>query len=153
VQIVAGGFRWAVTQLRVKGEKVDGPALKIGSDPIELTVIATKAAGSISGIVTRNGKPASGVFLVLVPASLSAGRFAWQPNQSDSDGSFTFENVIPGQYTVVAIEQGWTLNWRDRSVIGPYLAGGAKVTISANTKAVNLKSPLEPQTIGAQHAP
>jgi 5-hydroxyisourate hydrolase-like protein (transthyretin family) len=153
VQVAAGGFRWAVTQLQVKGVTVDGPVLKVGSDPIELTVVATRAAGSVSGFVTRNGKPASGVFLLLVPANPDAGRFTWQPNQSDSDGSFTFENVIPGEYTVVAIEQGWTLDWRDRSVIAPYLAGGAKVTMGAHTKAVDLKSPLEPQTIGAPHAP
>ena len=29
-------------------------------------------------------------------------------DQSDSDGSFALRDVVPGQYTVVAIQDGWT---------------------------------------------
>ncbi len=152
VRVNASGRNLAVVQLAVNGAKVDGSALKVNNDPIELTVFALQPATSITGFVTRDEKPASGVFVLLVPADLKAGRYAWRPNQSDSDGSFDFENVVPGQYTAVAIERGWTLDWKRPEVIGPYLAKGAKVTVHADSKRINLQAPLEAQTVGGQQA-
>jgi len=32
-------------------------------------------------------------------------------DQSDSDGIFTLHSVVAGQYTVVAISDGWDLEW------------------------------------------
>ena len=152
VRVVANNMVWAVTEARTKATKINGPTLKVGSDPIEMTVIAQEPAGAVNGFVTRHGKAAGGVFVLLVPANPNASRFAWMPNQSDSDGSFTFRRVLPGQYTVVAIDQGWTLDWRQRGVIDPYLANGAKLTVEPTSKEVNLKVPLESQNIDSTRA-
>jgi hypothetical protein len=42
------------------------------------------------------------------------------------------KNVVPGQYTVVAIEDGWELDWSQPEVIARYLPRGLAVTVSDN---------------------
>jgi hypothetical protein len=138
-----------VTQLRTNGAGVGGATLTVGSAPINLSVIASAAAGSVSGFVERNGKPSSGIFVVLVPADPHAARAAWRTNQSDSDGSFVFERVIPGEYTAIAIEQGWTIDWRRPEVIASYLARGEAVTVQPGSHRVELKDLVEAQPLGA----
>jgi hypothetical protein len=53
-------------------------------------------------------------------------------DQSDSDGTFTLREILPGRYTVVAIERGWDLDWQDPAVLKPYLAHGEVVDVAAN---------------------
>jgi hypothetical protein len=55
-------------------------------------------------------------------------------DQSDSDGSFNLYEVLPGKYTVIAIENGWEAEWSSPDVLQKYLAGGEKVLVSANGK-------------------
>jgi hypothetical protein len=97
----------------------------------------------VNGVVKRDGVPKSGVFVVLAPADLNAARWMWRINQSDSDGTFNMPGVVPGDYTVAAIEQGWTLDWSRPEVIGPYLARGVKVTVASGVRAVDLKDVVE----------
>ena len=68
--------------------------------------------------------------VVLVPRQPSAYRALVRRDQSDSDGSFSLRNVPAGQYTVVAIEDGWKLDWQRRDVIARFLPGGVAFTIS-----------------------
>jgi 5-hydroxyisourate hydrolase-like protein (transthyretin family) len=145
-ELVTGGlYALEITRLKAAGAGVTGHSLKIGSDPVTLAVSASEPRASVKGLVHVDGKPASGVFLVLVPADPAAGRDAWRQNQSDSDGTFIFPHVFPGSYTLVAIREGWTLDWARRGVIGRYLAKGVKVDVAAGAKAVELKEPLEAQ--------
>lgn len=137
----------AVRQLRAKGAKANGQMLKVGVDPVELTVGVFSPVASVTGSVVLDNKPTSGVFVLLVPDGLSAAPQAWQPNQSDSDGSFEFQNVIPGRYTIVAIERGWTLDWRRPEVITPFLPKGAKITVNPDSKKMTLEAALEVQAM------
>lgn len=153
VVAAANGRDLAVAQLNSNGVKIDGSTLKIGADPVELAVHVVRPVASIRGFVSRNGQPASGVFVLLAPDNLRAGRSVWQPNQSDSDGSFELENIMPGQYTVVAIERGWTLDWGRPEVLRAYLARGIKVTVDSGSRKIELQSPVEAQVIAEQHTP
>lgn len=146
--VLRGSAGLSVFQLRINGKAADGFNISVGSAPLDLTVIAAVSNASASGSVQRNGKPASGVFVLLAPDDPRASFAAWFPNQSDSDGSFVFEHVLPGAYHAVAVEQGWTLNWRHREVIAPYLARRVTVTVSANSRRVELSSPVEAQPQG-----
>ena len=55
-------------------------------------------------------------------------------DQSDGDGSFSLPGVIPGTYTVVAIEKGWELEWTNPAVLQKYLGSGTAVTVQPNSK-------------------
>ena len=82
--------------------------------------------------------------IVLVPKDLTTIDGLARRDQSDSDGSFSLRDVIPGQYTLVAIEDGWPLDWMQPAVIGRYLPGGVAVTVSDRTgKVTTLPTPVE----------
>ena len=84
--------------------------------------------------------------VVLVPRNISAFLGLIRRDQSDSDGSFALRDVVPGQYTVVAIQDGWTLDWAQPQVIGSYLPKGVAVTITENSgKLVRLSEPVPVQ--------
>ena len=74
--------------------------------------------------------------IVLVPKEPRAYQALVRRDQSDSDGSFSLRDVPAGRYTVVAIEDGWKLEWQRREVIARYLPGGVAVTISEGSGAI-----------------
>ena len=49
-------------------------------------------------------------------------------DQSDSDGSFALPRVIPGPYILVALENGWGVNWRDPATLQRYLLHGVALS-------------------------
>jgi hypothetical protein len=103
------------------------------------------STATLNGIVQRGGAPVSGVFLALAPTDLKEMASLVQLNQSDSDGSFNFTHIPPGDYTVMAIEEGWKLDWMLPESIAPFLPGGVKVTLTGREREVDLKSPVEIQ--------
>jgi hypothetical protein len=50
-------------------------------------------------------------------------------DQSDSDGTFALRAVLPGDYRVVAVAEGWDLEWTNPAELSSYLAGGIKVRV------------------------
>ena len=147
IRVRSDNITLVVTELGADGVRIAGSRLKVRDRPVELSVVASKPMGSISGFITKNGKPTSGVFLVLVPANGNEASPAWMQNQSDSDGSFIFTNVISGRYTLVAIERGWTLEWRRPEVINRYLANGVKIMVGSGSHEIKLDEPIEVQAI------
>ncbi len=66
--------------------------------------------------------------VLLLPEDLSRVRLM-RRDQSDADGSFSLGAVQPGRYTVVAIDDGRDVTYKDANVIRGYLAGGVKVVV------------------------
>ena len=52
----------------------------------------------------RAGKGFAGAMVVLVPKNPEADRELFRRDQSDLDGTFLLRNVIPGSYTLLAIQ-------------------------------------------------
>jgi len=107
-----------------------------------LTVSLSLAEGKVNveGFAKRAGQPGSGAMIVLVPKNPEANRELFRRDQSDLDGSFTLHSVIPGSYTLIAIEDGWDLDWAKPTVVAPYLKHGQPIKV-------------EDQTRGALHVP
>jgi hypothetical protein len=131
---------------------VAGPAgplpagqIAVRDRPVILSVVLTRSQASITGFVRDRGKPVPGAMIVLVPRNPAAWPALARRDQSDSDGSFSLADVSPGRYTVIAIANGWNLDWQDRSVIGRYLHAGQDVTIGIQTGGVvRLPQPVQP---------
>jgi hypothetical protein len=70
--------------------------------------------------------------IALVSNDLRDGASVVGRDQSDSDGTFAIANVPPGEYKVVAIQNGWDEQWADPSVLRKWLSGGEAVTIALN---------------------
>jgi hypothetical protein len=84
--------------------------------------------------------------VVLVPDHPESNRELFRRDQSDLDGSFNLQGIAPGSYRVVAIEDGWNLDWALPAVIGPYLKSAQTVTISGQRgQSMKLAEPVEVQ--------
>ena len=90
--------------------------------------LARGVSARVKGIVEGGGKPAPGMMVVLVPEDLR-DISEYRRDQSDSDGSFSLNQVSPGKYTVVAVKD-WDLEWGKPEVIHEYLAGGTSFEVA-----------------------
>jgi protocatechuate 3,4-dioxygenase beta subunit len=135
----------APAQMTASGATADGHLLKVGTAPVTMAATLVESSGSVNGFAKSDGKPAPGVMILLVPSNPGANREMFRRDQSDSDGSFILKRVIPGEYTLVAIEDGWTLDWAHPEVIGHYLAKGQKVTVPRHGRDLDIKEPVEVQ--------
>jgi protocatechuate 3,4-dioxygenase beta subunit len=112
----------------------------------EITVALSPAETRIQGFAKKDGKGFAGAMMVLLPRNPAQWRSLTRRDQTDSDGSFGFRDVAPGQYTVVAIEDGWPLDWTSSTVMARYLPAGTNVTVTANSgKTIQLSGPVTVQ--------
>jgi hypothetical protein len=123
------------------GARVTGKSIEIaGSNRVRLTLIASQETGRVEGVVLRDSKPLGGAMVVLVPRDPANNWSMFRRDQSDSDGSFELLAVMPGSYTLVAIENGWDLEWANPAVLEPYLSQGQPVDVASGARlAVNVK--------------
>jgi hypothetical protein len=125
----------AVKSISATGAKVQGHTISLaGGSSIKLNILVTKGLGQINGVVLRDGKPLSQAMVLLVPQDPEYNRVLFRRDQSDSDGTFTLPNVVPGGYTVLAIENGWNLEWANPAVLKPYLKNGVPLMVDIPRK-------------------
>lgn len=142
------GAIMAVTQISAINAVVDGHQITVGSEPVTLNARVVEATATVHGFAKLNGKPLGGIFLQMIPMGASGPithSSAMQTNQSDSDGSFDFPKVLPGNYVLVAIEEGWTLDFENPDAMRPYLARGLKITVPLHSRDLVLKDAVEAQ--------
>jgi protocatechuate 3,4-dioxygenase beta subunit len=104
--------------------------VKAGTTP-RLEIVASRGFGQIDGVVRRGGQPASGIMVLLAPVD---SRFLFRRDQSDSDGTFTLRNIVPGRYLLLAIDGGWDLEWANPSVLDVFLKKSIPIEVHANDK-------------------
>jgi len=145
VWVAAADTSLAVTHLTATGATTEGNSIKVGSTPVAISATLADGSTTVTGFAMRDGKPAAGVMVLLVPKNPAVEREMFRRDQSDSDGSFQLNRVIPGTYTAVAIEDGWMLDWARADVIARYLTGGQKVMVPAHTKDFAIKDSVAVQ--------
>ena len=119
------GKAYAITQISAEGAEISGHTVTIaaGSSPT-ISLAASEGSVTVEGTAMRDGKPFAGAMVVLVPKNVEGNRDLFRRDQSDLDGTFTLRNVTPGAYTLVAIENGWDLDWSQPGVIAVYAKHG-----------------------------
>jgi len=125
-----------IRSLSSTGIKTTGRSFQIvGAQDVSVTINASKGTGHITGTALKKDKPVSGVMIVLAPLDLRSNPGLFRRDQSDSDGTFSLNAVVPGRYTLMAIEDGWDLEWDDPDVLKKYLAGGESVEIAPHQQS------------------
>jgi hypothetical protein len=116
-----------------------------GSSPsISLSLVAGNA--QIDGVVKRAGKGVAGAMVVLVPKDPEIDVDLFRRDQTDLDGTFSLHGVVPGSYRLLAIEDGWDLDWSQPGVIAAYIKHGRVVEISNQAgHPLTLGEPIEVQ--------
>jgi hypothetical protein len=67
-------------------------------------------------------------------------------DESDLDGTFTLPEVVPGTYTIIAVEDAWGFEWLKAQVLARYVQHGQNVIIGQKMKGtVHLPEALEVQ--------
>ena len=84
--------------------------------------------------------------VVLVPQAPENHPDLFRRDQSDLDGTFALRSVVAGKYTVIAIENGWELEWSRPDVIASYLRNGQKIIVGDQQRgAMKLADPVQAQ--------
>jgi 5-hydroxyisourate hydrolase-like protein (transthyretin family) len=136
----------AVVSILLAGASASGPVITVKDRAVTATAIIAQPKSHIEGFVTKDGKGEPGVMVVLVPADPVSGVALFRRDQSDSDGSFDLLNVIPGTYRIVAIENGWDLDWARPEVIAHYLPNATPVTVTSKSpEAIQLSAKVAVQ--------
>ena len=88
----------------------------------------------------------AGALVILVPKDPESHQEMFRRDQSDLDGSFVLRGVIPGAYTIVALEDAWGYAWLQPGVLSRYLQLGQNVTIGELMEgSMHLPDPVEVQ--------
>ena len=114
---------------------VKGHVLQVsaGAAP-RLEIVVGAGFGQIEGMVERAGHPTGGVMVLLAPEDAKDNLTLFRRDQSDSDGTFLLSNIIPGRYRLLAIDEGWELNWADPNVLAAYLKKSLPVQVRSHDK-------------------
>jgi hypothetical protein len=120
----------SIGSISLGGRMQAGNSLTVRDKPVQVEAAVSLDDTQVKGFARKAGKGLAGVMIVLVPRDPVAHDGEFRRDQSDSDGSFTLRDAAPGQYTVVAIEEGWELDWAQPEVIGRYLPKGVAVTVN-----------------------
>jgi hypothetical protein len=112
-----------------------------------MTLALSVVEGSVrvEGFAKRNEKASSGAMIVLVPKNAEADRDRFRRDESDLDGSFSLANVIPGSYTVIAIEDGWDLDWAEPAVLAQYLKRGQTIEVGDHPAVMHMADAVQVQ--------
>lgn len=142
-----GRKRYSVLGLSLGGQRVAGE--KIHVDPgarLAVSAALTSGLGSLEGVVKNGNTPIAGAMVVLVPDDPAEHPDFFRRDQSDLDGTFALRSLVPGKYTVIAIENGWDLEWSRPDIVASYLARGQKVVVGDQRKeGIKLADPVQAQ--------
>ena len=105
-----------------------------GAAPVKLNLVVAKGEGEVTGTALREGKCMAGAMVVVVPEDPANNQGLFRRDQSDSDGTFTLANIVPGRYMVLAIENGWDLEWANPEVLSKFMAQGESVVVEPKGK-------------------
>jgi hypothetical protein len=132
-----------VSSLEATGATVSRHTIDIpGGQPVKLIVHTAEGKCSLTGIALKDGKTFAGAMIVLISQDPDQNPALFHRDQSDSDGSFYIAPLFPGRYTLLAIENGWDLEWSNPAVLFKYLPNGIPVEIKPNA-AMNLNAKVQ----------
>jgi uncharacterized protein (DUF2141 family) len=140
--------RYSVVRTLSSGVETSGHLLTLApGSSVSVTAFLAVGVVTVEGFAKRGEKPSSGVMVALIPKDPQSHLDMFRRDQSDSDGSFVLHAVIPGTYTLIAVEDAWGFQWLQPDVLNRYLQHGQSLTIGElMTSTVHLPEPVEVQT-------
>jgi protocatechuate 3,4-dioxygenase beta subunit len=142
VQVVPGEYQVMgqdpqvyVASVSSSNAPVKGHVLQVsaGAAP-RLEIVVGAGFGQIEGMVERAGHPTGGIMVLLAPEDAKDNQTLFRRDQSDSDGTFLLSNIVPGRYRLLAINEGWELDWADPNVLAAYLKKSITVQVRSHDK-------------------
>jgi len=135
ISIPAHSHAPVIVALTVDGKRSEGNTLVVTEKTSEIIADLVISPTRVLGFANQEGKGFAGAMAILVPEKPALHTDRFRRDQTDSDGSFTFNSVAPGRYTLLSISDAWTLedgmelDWQNPEVIAPYMSQGVRVEI------------------------
>jgi Carboxypeptidase regulatory-like domain len=120
-----------IESLEAIGATVSGNKIAAAGGDVHLKIKGFISQISLQGTAKRNGQPFAGAMMLLLPEK--GGPQLVRRDQSDSDGTFTLPNVVPGKYKLFALEHGWEMPWADPEQQKALLDNGLAIEIGKET--------------------
>jgi hypothetical protein len=131
VKLAGGNNSAYMTGMTAVGAEARGRFVTVGEQPARLTVHLAAGLANVEGTAMFAGKLSVGAMLLLVPATLGdpSSLTIVRRDQTNTDGGFSLDEVIPGPYILLAIDHGWGVRWEDPATLAPYLMHGVPLDL------------------------
>jgi hypothetical protein len=120
----------------------DGVLDVVDGATVKLNVVASDEIGRVKGFVMNGEKPVPGALVVLAQSS-GLDPFQHRGFQTDTDGSFDFQNVHAGDWLLFAVDR-LDLEYKNPEAVRPYFSSAKPVRVDPHglhTENISL-SPL-----------
>jgi hypothetical protein len=147
LSVAGGGRPFFVGQVFVHDQALASDLLHLTAGS-QTSCILSLVAGmhTVRGIAKLDGKPAGGMFVMLVPTAQLGSLHMVFRDQSNLDGSFELRPVPPGDYTLFVIQNGWGLDWQQKATFDRYLPHATTVHVADTaTQLQTLPEPIPAQ--------
>jgi uncharacterized surface anchored protein len=139
------GKPYSIAQISSHDVEVYGHMLNVpAGSTVSVSVTVITGMGNVQGFVNRAGKPLAGAMVLLVPKDPTTTPDLFRRDQTDLDGSFQLNSVMPGNYIIVAIQNGWELDWSQPATLAPYILKGQAIEVGDD------RTVFLPQVVEAQ---
>jgi len=125
----SGGLQLPIVSTTVASRTIAGNRVTVQEKPISVVLTLSQGGTRVEGFVRKGSKGVAGAMVVLAPSDPTLLRALVRRDQSDSDGSFSLRDVAPGTYTLIAIQDGWDLDWTRPGALTRFLGEGIAVTV------------------------
>jgi hypothetical protein len=109
----------------------DTLAVSEDATPQAIEIVFSSDGAALSGVVTDGGRPSPGAVLLMSESIPFYNRVV----MANEDGRFIAIGLAPGNYSVLALEDGDKLAWAEPEVWANYAGQATAVTIEANQPA------------------
>lgn len=141
----ASGKQYFIAQITSGDAQVSGHLVTVTAGTnISASVSLITGTETVHGFVRNGDKAIAGAMVVLVPKDPINNPDLFRRDQTDLDGSFQLNSVVPGSYTILAIQDGWDLDWSQPAAMTAYLKNGQPVEIS-DQRSFTLSQPVQVQ--------
>ena len=139
------GKQLHVAQMTSRDAEITGDLLNVPSGAnITGAVSLFSKTSNVQGVVKKDGRAIAGAMVLLVPKDPATYPDLFRRDQSDLDGTFQINDVVPGSYSILAIEDGWDLDWLQPGVLAPYLKRAQPVEFGGQ-RPLDLSQAVEAQ--------
>jgi hypothetical protein len=143
--VFAPGRQYFIAQITSTDAQISGHLLTIPAGAnVSVAASLITSTESVHGFVKNGDKAFAGAMVVLVPKDAINNPDLFRRDQSDLDGSFQLNSVVPGFYTIVAIQDGWDLDWSQPATMVSYLKSAEAIEVG-NQRSLTLTASVQVQ--------
>jgi hypothetical protein len=139
------GKAYSIAQISSSDTEISGHSINVSQgSTVSASLTLVTGMGNLTGIAKQAGRALAGAMVVLVPKDPTLNPDLFRRDQTDLDGTFQLNSVVTGSYTIMAIQDGWDLDWSQPASIAPYMRKGEQIDI-VNQRSLSLPHPIEVQ--------